>query len=74
VEGELTDWFEVKSDLRQGCLLSLGLFNVFMESVVNRVLMSMNHGVRVEYRLTCVLRRRCAWNFLTRLEQATQEA
>ena len=38
VEGELTDWFEVKCGLRQGCLLSPGLFNVFMDRVVRRSL------------------------------------
>ena len=51
VEGELTDWFEVKCGLRQGCLLSPALFNVFMDRVVRRALAGMNHGVRVNYRL-----------------------
>jgi exonuclease III len=51
VEGELTDWFEVKTGLRQGCLLSPILFNVFIDRVVKRALAGMGHGVRVEYRL-----------------------
>jgi exonuclease III len=51
VEGELTDWFEVKTGLRQGCLLSPALFNVFIDRVVRRAFAGMNGGVRVEYRL-----------------------
>lgn len=34
VNGELTEWFEVKTGLRQGCLLSPALFNVYIDFVV----------------------------------------
>lgn len=51
VDGELTEWFEVKTGLRQGCLLSPTLFNVFIDRVVRKALAGMSGGIRVEYRL-----------------------
>ena len=49
VEGELTEWFDVKTGLRQGCLLSPALFNVFIDRVVKRALANMDHGVSIRY-------------------------
>lgn len=51
VEGELTEWFRVESGLRQGCLLSPMLFNVFFDKVVKRAFEGLSHGVRIGYRL-----------------------
>ena len=38
VDGELTDWLDVNTGLRQGCLLSLALFNVYIDHVLRRTL------------------------------------
>ena len=35
VDGELTDWFDVNTGLRQGCLLSPALFNVYIDHKKN---------------------------------------
>ena len=35
VDGKLTDWFKVVVGVRQGCLLSLTLFNLFLEFVMD---------------------------------------
>lgn len=45
VEGELTDWFDVKTGLRQDCVLSPALFNVFLDRVIKNAFAGMNHGV-----------------------------
>ena len=34
VNNNLTDWFETTKGVRQGCLLSLELFNVFLENIL----------------------------------------
>ena len=66
VDGELTDWFDVNTGLRQGCILSPVLFNVYIDHVLRRTLdhvekeermmcleewESKRSGVRLEYRL-----------------------
>ena len=37
VDGELTDWFPVNIDVRQGCIMSPSLFNIFLEHVMKGV-------------------------------------
>ena len=37
IDGQLTEWFEVHVGLRQGCVLSSTLFNVFLEFVMKEL-------------------------------------
>lgn len=37
VEGKLTEWFTVSVGVRQGCILSPFLFNIFLEFVMEEV-------------------------------------
>jgi len=49
VKGQLSAWFEIKSGVRQGCVMSPWLFNVFMDAVMKEVRMgTRNIGVRLE--------------------------
>ena len=63
---QLFFWFDVNTGLRQGCLLSLALFNVYIDHVLRRTLdqvekeermmwreewESKSSGVRLEYML-----------------------
>ena len=34
VDGELSDSFDIKIGVRQGCVMSLWLFNVYMDGVI----------------------------------------
>ena len=51
VEGELTDWFDIVNGLRQGCLLSPILFNVYIDHVLKIALKGYEGNVRIEFRM-----------------------
>ena len=55
VDGELTDWFGVNAGLRQGCLLSPALFNIYMDNVMKVLLKDIelqDHGISIDYRMS----------------------
>ena len=38
MEGRFGEWFHVRSGVRQGCLLSQTLFNIFLERIMTEAL------------------------------------
>ena len=42
VNGSLSEWFDIDSGVRQGCVMSPWLFNVFMDGVMKEVRMRIN--------------------------------
>ena len=38
MEGRLGEWFHVRSGVRQGCLLSPTVFNIFLERIMTEAL------------------------------------
>ena len=53
VEGEVTEEFMVEQGLRQGCPLSLWLFNVFLDRVVREAMVGFQGGVELD---SCLIR------------------
>ena len=49
VDGELSEWFDIKTGVRQGCVLSPLLFNVYIDYVIREALAGVDHGVHIEY-------------------------
>lgn len=52
VEGELTEWFEVNNGLRQGCLLSPALFNIYIDRVIRKTIEGLDikrYGIEIKY-------------------------
>ena len=37
--GQLTDWFPVNMGVRQGCIMSPSLFNIFLEYVMKGIML-----------------------------------
>ena len=51
IEGELTEWFKIVNGLRQGCLLSPMLFNVYIDHVVRLSTAGMDAGITIKYNM-----------------------
>jgi len=51
VVGTLSEWFHVKKGVRQGCVLSLYLFNILAEMMMKETLMDFE----VDYKLVVVI-------------------
>ncbi|CAG2200582.1 unnamed protein product [Mytilus edulis] len=47
INGQLTDWFNVQCGLKQGCLLSPLLFNVYVNGLVTYIC-SLNAGINID--------------------------
>ena len=53
--GELSDWFPVNIVVRQGCIMSLSLFNIFLEYVMKGV-KSLNRDIKFKKNISVDIR------------------
>jgi len=51
VAGTLSEWFHVKKGVRQGFVLSLYLFRILAETVMNETLDGLQDGLQIEGRI-----------------------
>ncbi|CAG2195599.1 unnamed protein product [Mytilus edulis] len=72
VNGNFTDWFEVKCGLKQGCILSPILFNIFINDLVDEV-KKLDIGVKIDDEKICVLLYADDLVFLTENEKDLQK-
>ncbi len=47
VESRVSQWFEIRQGVRQGCVLSPVLFNIFMDKVMREAMESWRGGVQM---------------------------
>ena len=45
----LTEWFEIGQEVRQGCIISPHLFNIYGEAIMRNVLDNFEGGITVGY-------------------------
>ena len=50
----MTEWFNVNSGLKQGCVLSPVLFNIFINSLVTDI-KALDIGIDIESETNCIL-------------------
>jgi hypothetical protein len=50
-KGGVSDWFEVKTGVRQGCMIAPLLFNIFIDYIVRDALHDMPSGFKLGYRV-----------------------
>jgi hypothetical protein len=50
----MTEWFNVNSGLKQGCVLSPVLFNIFINSLVTDI-KALDIGIDIESEKNCIL-------------------
>jgi hypothetical protein len=61
INGVVSEWFKIESGVRQGCVMSPWLFNLYMDGVMKELLVGMGReGVRMvengrEWRIPCLL-------------------
>jgi len=56
VAGTLSEWFRLKKGVRQGCGLSLYLFNILVEMVMRETLNEFQGGLQIGGRIVTKLR------------------
>jgi hypothetical protein len=47
LNGNMTDWFNVDSGLKQGCILSFSMFNIYVNSLIDDI-NALNIGIDID--------------------------
>ena len=54
LNGNLTDWFNVDSGLKQGCILSTIMFNIYVSSLIDNI-KALNIGIDIDNEKLAIL-------------------